>query len=321
MITARHARNFEALTQKILEESEDSVAIWAHNVLLERNQYFPVTHRRSDSVELLLAIYRHEGGPEIKNKLWAALDRLARQARWHHGNPEYLASLLAALGFLCVRPAYDLLLFLATEGRLKDRCLREGVSLHGHVLSALAGLGCDYRAMPVLKRDISTREYAGVCFRALWRYDLDAALGYAPQLVAMGIEDEKFPTMSLLRELVRHISIDQAWTLIDGVLMSSSLLEDQERVFWRKVKTGELGVELEWGRAAVHVARPTSEIPPILIPSLEIDFEILLVIVDVWFTDFNAKFDRLRARTGEAPKLSSIDVCFLPPASSGEGSG
>ena len=107
----------------IVDADESDVAVWMYRVLQGVRESVPAQLQRLTPHEVLVAVFRHSDAPELRNKLWAAVDRLARQASWRSGAVEYLAALLTVIGSLSVRPTYDLLVRLGNASLLKPSLL------------------------------------------------------------------------------------------------------------------------------------------------------------------------------------------------------
>jgi hypothetical protein len=270
----------------IEESSLPEISKWIAGVLRENIGYYPVELRRSTPEEVLLAVYRYSNDVEFQYKLKEALTLVAHSVSWRHEDPNYLSTLLASMGYLNARPGYDLLIRLGLKRTLVERWLKPGVSLHRFLLASLAGIGCDSRSIHLFVRDINVPEYAGTCFRAIWPYDPGIAVEVSDIIVRVGAEDLHFPTHLLLKEMVSNLSLNLAWRLVDRVLTSERLNDEQKSYFATHVRQCRLGFGLKPRGSHFELIRlgVTDECLPI--PFREVKPDIQQQFLQSWTAQF-----------------------------------
>jgi hypothetical protein len=301
----------------IEKSSPPEISKWVAGVLRGDIWYYPVELRRSTPEEVLLAVYRYSNDVEFQYRLKEALTLVAQSVSWRHEDPNYLSNLLASMGYLNAHPGYDLLIRLGLKRTLMERWLKPGVSLHRFLLASLAGMGCNSRSIHLFVRDTNVPEYAGICFRAIWPYDPEIAIEVSDTIVKIGAADSHFPTQLLLKEMVSNLSLALAWRLIDRVLTSERLNDEQKSYFATYVRLGKLGVGLNPHSSYFELIRLGVTDERLSIPFQEVKHDIFRHLLDNWAVDFT-KVVRSTPQPREKPRRESMldlrPVLFNPQA-------
>jgi hypothetical protein len=295
----------------MVESSLPEISKWIGGILKEDISYYPVELRRLTPEEALLAVYRHLDDIAFQHRLKEALTLVADSVSWKHEDPRYLSNLLASMGYLNARPGYDLLIRLGLKRTLVDRQLKPGVSLHRYLLASLAGMGCDSRSVHLFVRDINMPEYAGTCFRAIWPYDPVIAVEVSDIIVKIGAGDYHFPTLLLLKEMVSNLGLDLAWRLVDRVLTSERLNDEDKSYFATYVRQGELGFGLKPRGDVFELIRPDTIAECLPIPYREVNHDIQQHFLQSWvlqFTETRQKESRRQSIWDISPVFNNPPV-------------
>lgn len=170
------------------------LAVWVRNPL-------PVTVPHTSRLAVEISDLLKKGSSDLKTRVRTVIPGLLQE--WGRDDPSSsLDDLLIICGRLRCAAAEPAIALIATE-RLRGR--KEEISLRQRCLSVLSGFGCTERTVYVFKQYINDIEYAAICYRALYRFDLSYAATELPALLevyreADAIDELNFALGTLFRD-------------------------------------------------------------------------------------------------------------------------
>lgn len=182
--------------------SEERLLYWIRHSLSTRDALPVVVSPNSRlAVEMSSLFKKALKSSGLKTRVRAVIPVLLQE--WGRDDPmDLLDDLLILSGRLRCAAAGPVIVTIMTE-RLRDR--PEAVAVRQRCLSVLSGFGCTERTEPIFKELITNVEYAAICYRALYRYDLRHAATELQEIVSI------FQSVDALEELdivIRNLGND-----------------------------------------------------------------------------------------------------------------
>jgi hypothetical protein len=157
---------------------------------------------------------------DFKERLEKAIENLINEWRLDEGSPQQLIELVALAGRLRITGAFDRILALIKEEKLKQ-VFEPGIDLHCHLLRTLIGFQIGFDTQMLIDRDIDDFRYAPVVFRAVWSRSRDGFIEALSLLRSLWKTYSANPSMDihgLLREFFIRIKFENFEMLLNSMI-------------------------------------------------------------------------------------------------------
>jgi hypothetical protein len=196
------------MNQWLIDHNAEEISFWEQQVLLHNPDVYPPLLCREASFETITLLAKNYQFPQIRQKIINGMIILADRTVWQSQKQtqiEYNQQIFCIAGFLRIESLNPEFTRLASGETLKKVKLMPYGHLHRYVLSALSAIGCNQNNVSIFERDIQEIEYAGICFRTLWKFNPTYAAKYTDQIFQFNRIDPDFPSDILLKEVKQSI--------------------------------------------------------------------------------------------------------------------